>query len=375
MQPERLPLAKLFDAPFLSLDGTSVEMASLLFLFLAVIVVSNVTAHRQLVRRLVQAGALVFFWYVVYSCLGVFGMIRNALFGLTLLGSVYSESFYWMALPVVVIAATLMTGPLFCGWICPTGTLQDIAGWLRKHLAPRGGAMTRGRLVGLAIAMVGFLAIVVWLSIEKQMFVEDSSLHWAAALLMLCYLVLAGVLDDLPTRQLRLFSIAAIFTTAVSHLVVTSPVHFAFTSRSDPASATATVVIMVASLFVLRSWCRYLCPWGYLMGFLARFSRLRIMREAARCNDCHSCETACDVAAIENGHVRTNLCQFCHACVDACPSGALQVVDVWRLRVSGDADAKHTAPTATGGGRVDGGRASPGGSHHDDREGSCARAP
>ena len=112
MQPERLPLGKVFNVPFLSLDGTSVEMASLIFLFLVVIAISGVKRRRQLVRRFVQAGSFLVFYYVVYSCLGVFGMIRNGLYGMTLLGSAYSESFYWLALPVVVISVTLVMGPI-----------------------------------------------------------------------------------------------------------------------------------------------------------------------------------------------------------------------------------------------------------------------
>ena len=103
MQPERLPLGKFFDVPFLSLDGTSVEVASLLFLFLAVLGIVGIERRRQTVRRIVQLVSLVFFFYVVYSCLGVFGMIRNSLHGLTLLGSAYTESFYWMALPLLVV--------------------------------------------------------------------------------------------------------------------------------------------------------------------------------------------------------------------------------------------------------------------------------
>ena len=115
MQPERLPLAKVFTVPFLSLDGTSVEMASLIFLFLVVIAISAVKRRRQLVRRFVQAGSFLVFYFVVYSCLGVFGMIRNGLYGMTLLGSAYSESFYWLALPVVIISVTLLHGTVFCG--------------------------------------------------------------------------------------------------------------------------------------------------------------------------------------------------------------------------------------------------------------------
>jgi polyferredoxin len=345
VQPERLPLTKVFDVPFLSLDSTSVEMASILFLFLVVIVIATVERRRQLVRRIVQGVSLVVFFFVVYSCLGVFGMIRNALYGLTLVGSVYTESFYWMALPVVVIASTLVTGPLFCGWICPTGTLQEMVGWLRRKLVTRAERPrpTRRQVVLLGLFLAGFLALVIWVSLRKQMFIEDSSLHWAAGLILLVFLVYAGVIEDGPTRRLRLLSIAAIFVTAVSHLVITSPVHFAFTSRSDPASALATAVIMVASLFVLRAWCRYLCPWGYLMGFLTRFSRLKIVRGAGECHDCQTCTAACDVGAIEHGVVRHEDCQLCFACVDKCPNGVLTVVDTWAAAAR---DARKRTPAS-----------------------------
>jgi polyferredoxin len=279
----------------------------------------------------VQTVSLVVFFYVVYSCLGVFGMVRNSLYGLTLIGTVYTESFYWLALPVVVLSVTLVSGPLFCGWICPTGALQDLAGYLRKRLGRSPRRVTRPRLAALGVTVLLFVAAVVWLGLRKQMFLEDSSLHWAAGLLLLSYMVMSGVIDDLPTRTLRTLSFASILVTAISGLAITSPVHFAFTSRGDPASALATLVIMVAPLFVLRAWCRYLCPWGFLMGFLGRLSRVRVVRSRPElCTDCGECVKRCDVAAIEaGGRVRTEHCQLCHACVDHCSTGALEVVDVW----------------------------------------------
>jgi polyferredoxin len=336
MQPERAPLAKVFNVPFLSLDGTSVEMASLLFLFLMVIVISTAGRHRQRIRRVVQLASFVVFYCVVYSCLGVFGMIRNGLFGLTLVGSAYTESFYWLALPVVIIAVTLLHGPVFCGWICPTGSLQDLSGWIRKRLPRRPGGLSRAELVALLVASTAFVVLLIWIGVKKKLFVEDSSLHWAAMLLLLCCLVLAGVIDDVPSRKLRLFSLAAIIFTAVSHSVVTSPMHFAFTARDDPASALTTLVILVAGTFVLRSWCRYLCPWGHFMGFLHRFSRLRILADPGKCNRCGACNTSCAVDAIDHGVVRAEHCQFCHACVDNCANGGLRVVDVWALRAKQD---------------------------------------
>ncbi len=334
MQPERAPLGKVFNVPFLSLDGTSVEMATLLFLFLVVIAIASVKRHRQWVRRGVQVLSFAVFYGVVYSCLGVFGMVRNGLYGLTLVGSAYSESFYWLALPIVIIAVTLLHGPVFCGWICPTGSLQDVSGWIRKRLPRRPAGLSRAELVGIAAASLGFVSLLVWIGVKKKLFVEDSSLHWSAMLLLLCCLVMAGIIDDIPTRKLRAFSLAAIFLTAVSHMVVTSPVHFAFTARDDPASALTTLVILVAGLFILRSWCRYLCPWGHLMGFLHRFSRLRILLDASKCSRCGVCDTSCDVAAIEKGVIRLSHCQFCHSCVDHCANSALKVVDVWQLRAT-----------------------------------------
>ncbi|MFH0901091.1 MAG: 4Fe-4S binding protein [Pseudomonadota bacterium] len=339
MQPERIPLAKVFDVPFISLDGTSVEMASLLFLFLVVVGISRVGRYRQTVRRLVQLASIAVFFFVVYSCLGVFGMIRNSLYGLTLVGSAYTEAFYWIALPLVVVSVTVISGPVFCGWICPTGTLQDLAGLVRtralkaRFLKSRLGAHpTPIELTLWGITLAGFVALCVWVSAKKQMFLEDSSLHWAACLVLLCFLVLAGIIEDLPTRRLRLVSLAAIFVTAVSRLVITSPVHFAFTSRNDPASALATLVIMMASLFVLRAWCRYLCPWGYLMGLLHPFSRLTVARDNSLCTDCQTCARVCYPGAIDKEGFRGEHCQLCYACVDRCPTGALRVVDEWEAR-------------------------------------------
>jgi len=346
MQPERAPLGKVFNVPFLSLDGTSVEMASLLFLFLVVLAISGAQRHRQWIRRGVQLLSFFVFFYVVYSCLGVFGMIRNGLYGLTLVGSAYSESFYWLALPFVIIAVTFLHGPVFCGWICPTGSLQDISGWVRRHLLPRRPqGLSRSELVGICAASAGFIALLIWLGAKKKLFVEDSSLHWGAMLLLLCCLVMAGIIDDVPTRRLRLFSLAAIFFTAVSHMVVTSPVHFAFTSRDDPASALTTLVILVAGTFVTRSWCRYLCPWGHFIGFLHRFSRMRILLDKSRCNSCGVCDSRCDVGAIENGVIRTSHCQMCHACIDHCTTSALSVVDVWALRSKQGMSQEPTSPT------------------------------
>jgi formate hydrogenlyase subunit 6/NADH:ubiquinone oxidoreductase subunit I len=84
------------------------------------------------------------------------------------------------------------------------------------------------------------------------------------------------------------------------------------------------------------------------MGFLHRFSRLRILLDASKCNHCGVCDASCDVAAIEKGVIRISNCQFCHACVDHCSTSALKVVDVWSIRATDESkppQAKKSLPS------------------------------
>jgi polyferredoxin len=332
MTANKLPLWKLLDQPFFSLDGTHVELFSLLVLFLATVVVMTVRRRRQLIRHLVQIASMLIFFYVVFSCLGVFGMIRNTLHGVSLIGTVYTESFFWMSLPVCVLAFSLTAGPFFCGWICPTGSIQEfftmareVVLRTRRELRP-----TPFSLALVALFFAAFLYVVFSIGDNRKLFVEDSSLYWAAATIVVTFLVLARVADDRPTRALRWVSFASILASAIFKTIITSPMHFAFVDVFDPASAITTAVLSVAALFIGRSWCRYLCPWGLLMSLLHRTSRLRV-RVVGECSACGTCVTACRVGAVEIGKIHTEHCQFCFACVDACPHGGIAVVDEWQL--------------------------------------------
>ena len=338
MDSNYLPLWKALDAPLLSLDASHVELLSLLTLFmLTLVALVTPRGARQWVRHLVQVLSLAVFFYVVYSCLGVFGMIRNTLHGTTLIGSVFTEAFFWMSLPLAVIAFNLTTGPYFCGWICPTGTFQEAAAILRERvvgLLPIRPPVPGRRpppwaLVGLGLVFTGFLILVFWLGTTKRFYVEDSSLYWAACLVMLVFLVLTRAVDDQAIRALRAVSFVIIVGSALLKTAIISPVHFAFADVTDPASALTTLVLVVASLFVGRAWCRYVCPWGFLMGQLAKVSRLRVQSVGA-CTGCGTCAKSCRVGAVQAGQVRIDACQFCMACVDKCPEGSLEVVDAWR---------------------------------------------
>lgn len=94
---------------------------------------------------------------------------------------------------------------------------------------------------------------------------------------------------------------------------------------------TAAVVILllvVGSLFIKNLWCRYLCPYGALLGLSSLVSPTRIVRDPVACIDCDKCNKACPslipVASLKS--VKTIECTGCLACVSACPAaGALDL--------------------------------------------------
>ena len=94
---------------------------------------------------------------------------------------------------------------------------------------------------------------------------------------------------------------------------------------------TAAVVIallMLLSMLVQNFWCRYLCPYGALMGLASLLSPVKIRRDADACIDCSKCSKACPagLAVDQLVQIRTVECTACMACVSVCPAqDALQL--------------------------------------------------
>jgi len=81
-------------------------------------------------------------------------------------------------------------------------------------------------------------------------------------------------------------------------------------------------VLVVISLFVKNFWCRYLCPYGALLGIAAFFSPLRIRRNLETCIDCAKCAKACPSALPVDKLVtiKSAECSGCLECVAVCPA-------------------------------------------------------
>jgi polyferredoxin len=185
----------------------------------------------------------------------------------------------------------------FCGWICPVGFTSNL-------------------LEKLGLKMKTIWRPNIWLDLP---------------LLSLKYLLLA-FFAFLILVAMDVNAIEAFIRTPYN-LVVDAKMLLFFI---EPSSTTIWVMgqLLVASLFLRNFWCRYLCPYGALLGVLALISPMRIKRDKEICIDCRKCEKVCpgSILVATKDSVNSPECLGCLECVSTCPVDECLSVSVYGRR-------------------------------------------
>jgi polyferredoxin len=94
-----------------------------------------------------------------------------------------------------------------------------------------------------------------------------------------------------------------------------------FFTEMTGVTAVTLAVLALLSVVVKNFWCRYLCPYGALLGLVSWISPQRVVRDGSTCIDCKACTRACPVEIRVHGKpsVWTPECTGCMSCVAACP--------------------------------------------------------
>lgn len=197
-----------------------------------------------------------------------------------------------MTFLLAVVAGAVLARRAFCGWVCPFGFVSRILESIRPllRLPPRWGGprWVRWTFEGLKVLLLGWL---VWIVASMPLPAVEQFIR-------------------LP------YNLAA---DANMLLYVTS------------IGATGAIVLGALaglSTLVRNGWCRFLCPYGALLGVAGAASPLRIVRDDAACHHCGACTRSCGMGIrVASGTVVRSLeCTSCMECVAACPHpGALDV--------------------------------------------------
>lgn len=228
---------------------------------------------------------------------------------------------------LITLLLTVALGRVWCGWLCPLGTVLD---WTpaRKarpkdpDLAPRWRQVKHFLLALILIAaLLGNLSFI-WLdpitllyrAIATAIWPALLALLWQAELLLYNAPFLRGLVDAIEGTRGALLPLA-------------QPVY----------GAGILVAMLFAGVLALnairpRFWCRYLCPLGALLGLVSKIAWLRrVVGET--CVDCGRCARACPTGTIDSARGFASdpaECTMCLECAPACAKLGQHFRGHWR---------------------------------------------
>jgi len=236
-----------------------------------------------------------------------------------------------LLLGLVVVAITLVFGRVFCGWICPFGTLHHFFAWILPGRRGRGVArVTANKTHAYQRAkyylLYAFLAAGLTGSAIGGLFdpiciaVRSIGLGVIPALQYVSHRAFATV-DRVPVRGVRQ---AANATQDVLSQTVWQTKQFYF--HQTWFIVCLLVAVLFANRFIPRFWCRVLCPLGAFLGVLARFALFGMTKDHSKCTDCNLCLVHCQGADSPQGGVkwRQDECHMCMNCETACPEDVIK---------------------------------------------------
>jgi len=206
-----------------------------------------------------------------------------------------------LVLFLTFLVMALLAKKSFCSFLCPVGTLSEGTWKLGRKLFGRNFR--------------------IWRSLDLFLqFIKYALLFFFVKLILI----------NMPAAALKEF-----LTTPYWAIADVKMLHF-FT-RMSITSMVVIAALSLLSVIYKNFWCRYLCPYGALLGLLSMLSPLKISRRQDKCIDCGSCSRVCP-AQIDVQHklrIHSPECSGCLTCVSSCPEKGALSMALWKQPVPG----------------------------------------
>lgn len=180
----------------------------------------------------------------------------------------------------LVLFLSLIFGPVFCGWMCPLGSIQE---WFNK--------------------------LAKWLKIPQKKLPHkvDKVLRHLRYIVLIMVMIMTARLGELAFNTIDPYY--AIFNFWTDDFIV--------------MSGYVLIVVLLIGLLIERAWCKYICPFGALLGIFNKLRIFKIRRTESTCIQCKMCTNVCpmDIPVHECKVVDDVQCISCMRCTsDAhCP--------------------------------------------------------
>lgn len=186
---------------------------------------------------------------------------------------------------LAAMSVSLLWKRAFCSWICPFGTLSEGLALLGQRIFKRTFRLPRWLDYGLRslkYIILGFFVFFIFVLMDGVS---------AYAFLQTPYNMVADI------KMLSFF----INMTWVGFSIIGG--------------------LIVLSVLIENFWCRYLCPYGALLGLLSMISPWKIRRAPETCISCTRCSVACPnrINVDKMSSVWSPECTGCLNCVRQCP--------------------------------------------------------
>jgi polyferredoxin/formate hydrogenlyase subunit 6/NADH:ubiquinone oxidoreductase subunit I len=239
-------------------------------------------------------------------------------------GHLWIKGFGWA---MAVLVTTLLLGRVFCGFICPFGTIHHMISHFKSSLKGKqlfhANRKTASRKIKYAVLTAVILSSLFGLNVAG----------WMDPISFLFRSLALAVIPGLGNGLAEFFGLLAGSDIKILNLMscgetLVWPV-FGFDFKSFQTGwiiGILFLVILLLNRLRPRFWCRTLCPLGALLGLFSGFSRLRLEKDAAKCTQCRKCVMACQGAAepIPGVDWQPAECLACFNCFDTCSENALK---------------------------------------------------
>ena len=248
-------------------------------------------------------------------------------------GNTFINGFLWAA---GIVVLTLVLGRVFCGFLCPFGTIHHAISRFRPTL--KGNQLIQANRKTPAQRIKYFLLI--FLLVGALLGLNMTGLLDPIALLFRS--VALAIVPGLGAGLLSLFKSMADSDIHILRLLsyggelLASPI-FGYTYQVFQTAwfiGLLFLVILFLNRIRPRFWCRTLCPLGALLGIFSRVSVLKLEKYPQKCTECNLCIKHCQGAASPKPGQdwETSECQVCFNCFNVCPEDALAFRFKWAFK-------------------------------------------